>query len=114
MNVDQELRRLFADDRLDVPAKAGAAEAVVAGAHRVRRRRVAAGAAGGAVLAALLVTGGVVLAGMGSASQLPPAGPGLPTATPTAQTTIAPTEPSDALRYPTAGATDPPSIPASR
>lgn len=54
----EDLRRLFADERLDVPAAPGAQRLVVAGARRVRRRRdFTVIAAGGCVVIALLAVG---------------------------------------------------------
>src|SRR6187399_3346334 len=59
-----ELRRLFTDSRLDLPARTGAEDAVVAGARRIRRRRVAATTIGGTFAAALLVAGSLVVGGL--------------------------------------------------
>jgi len=73
VDLDDELGRLFADDRLDVPVRAGAVEAVVSGARRVRRRRIALASAGGAMAVTALVVGGIALAGVGGTQSLPPA-----------------------------------------
>jgi len=75
VDLDDELRRLFQDQRLDIPVKPGADHAVVTGARRVRRRRMALASAGSAVAVAALVAGGVALAGLGGPSSMPPAGP---------------------------------------
>ncbi|WP_436493084.1 hypothetical protein [Actinokineospora sp. HUAS TT18] len=72
MNIDDELQRLFADDRLDVPVRSGATEAVVAGARRVRRRRVAMSAAGGAAALSVLAGSAFILAGGQPESQSVP------------------------------------------
>jgi hypothetical protein len=80
VDLDDELRRLFQDQRLDIPVKPGAEHAVVTGARRVRRRRTALAGAGSAFAVAALVAGGVALAGLGGSSSMPPAGPP-PTAT---------------------------------
>jgi hypothetical protein len=54
MNIDDELHRLFTDDRLDLPVRTGAEAAVVAGARRLRRRRtVVTAAVGTATVVAL-------------------------------------------------------------
>ncbi|HVK20038.1 MAG TPA: hypothetical protein VM677_01625 [Actinokineospora sp.] len=71
MNLDDELNRLFGDERLDVPVRAGAAEAVVAGARRVRRRRVAMTAAGGAAAIAVIAGAAFVLVDRGPAQSVP-------------------------------------------
>lgn len=61
--LDAELTRLFADERLDVRPSANATEAIVAGARRVRRRRVALTRGGGAAAVVAIVAGGALLAG---------------------------------------------------
>ncbi|MGH3863358.1 hypothetical protein [Actinokineospora sp.] len=71
MNLDDELQRLFADERLDVPVRPGATEAVVAGARRVRRRRVATAAVGGAAALSLLAGTAIVLAKPGPTQSAP-------------------------------------------
>ncbi|WP_236790206.1 hypothetical protein [Amycolatopsis sp. GM8] len=58
---DDELRRLFADERLDVHAGEDAPARIVAGARRIRRRRAAVTAASGAVTVVALVTAGLLL-----------------------------------------------------
>lgn len=80
MNLDDELRRLFDDDRLDVAVRPDADRVIVAGAKRIRRRRFVAATAG-VVAAAVLLGSGVALAGDGMPSSLPPARP--PTTHPT-------------------------------
>ncbi|GGS17697.1 hypothetical protein [Actinokineospora fastidiosa] len=71
MILDDELRRLFNDDRLDVPVQPGATDAVLAGARRVRRRRTAA-AVGGAMAVAVVIVGGVAF-GAGRPESMVPA-----------------------------------------
>ncbi|MCP2244726.1 hypothetical protein [Lentzea aerocolonigenes] len=82
MDLDDELRRLFSDDRLDVHSTPDATEAVVRGAERRRRRR-------SATTTAFAL---VVLVGAGAAlTQLPrsddTAGDLLPTSTSSASAT---------------------------
>jgi len=85
-DLDDELRRLFSDDRLDVHVPSDATEAVVRGAGRRRRRRSAAAS----VFAVMTLVGaGVVL------TQLRPpsddtAGDLLPTSSSTASATSTP------------------------
>jgi cytoskeletal protein RodZ len=61
-DLEDELKRLFADERLDVQVAADAEKTVVAGARRRRRRRVALVSAVGVVAAAVVATGTIVLA----------------------------------------------------
>lgn len=90
MNLDDELRRLFTDDRLDVPVHAGATEAVLTGARRRRTHRLAAVTATSA-LVALLVVGGVAIAG--GTPDSTPIGPAMPTTTTQGPTTTTSTRP---------------------
>jgi hypothetical protein len=85
VDLDDELRRLFQDQRLDIPVRPGADEAVVAGARRVRRNRIALASAGSTFAVAALVAGGIALSGLGGASSMPPAGPSTVTKTVTAE-----------------------------
>jgi hypothetical protein len=62
--LDDELRRLFADERLTLPVAHGADRAVVAGAHRRRRQRLAVAAAGGVIAVVAVVTLGLGLFGV--------------------------------------------------
>lgn len=75
MNLDDELRRLFADDRLDIPVHAGATETVLTGARRRRHRRVAAVTASTALVAVLLVGGIAIAGGVPDSTPIRPAGP---------------------------------------
>lgn len=72
MNLDDELRRLFADERLDLAVRPDAERTIVAGARRIRRRRFVVGTAA-VVAAAMLVGGGIALAGSARPELLPPA-----------------------------------------
>ncbi len=85
VDLDDELRRLFRDQRLDIPVRPGADDAVVTGARRVRRKRIALASAGSTFAVAALVAGGIALSGLGGASSMPPAGPSTVTATVTAE-----------------------------
>jgi hypothetical protein len=62
--LDDELRRLFADARLTVPVASGAEQAVVRGAHRRRRQRLAVAAAGGVIAVIAVVTVSLGLSGV--------------------------------------------------
>ncbi|XVS64577.1 hypothetical protein ACQPYE_00500 [Actinosynnema sp. CA-299493] len=72
MNIEEELGRLLKDDRLDVAARPGATEVVVAGARRVRHRRTA---VVGAVTAVALVVSGWGVSALGGSLSLPPVDP---------------------------------------
>jgi len=72
MDLDDELRRLFTDDRLDIAVRAGAEQVIVAGARRARRRRYVAVTAC-AVAVAILVGGGIAAAVNGTWKSMPPA-----------------------------------------
>ncbi|MEO6081494.1 MAG: hypothetical protein ABIQ18_00100 [Umezawaea sp.] len=95
MDLDDELRRLFQDQRLDIPVRPGADEALVTGARRVRRRRIALASAGSTFAVAALVAGGIALSGLGGASSMPPAGPPAVSSTVTAE----PKATSDTVGY---------------
>ncbi|CAM3992898.1 hypothetical protein KIPE111705_35145 [Kibdelosporangium persicum] len=62
MDLEDELNRLFHDERLDMRVAPDAETHVVAGARRVRRRRVALMSAAGVLSAAVLAGGAFVLA----------------------------------------------------
>ncbi|PRY45992.1 hypothetical protein [Umezawaea tangerina] len=81
MDLDDELRRLFRDERLDIQVRSGADQAVVTGARRVRRKRMMLASAGGTFAVAALVAGGIALAGVGGGVSMEPAGPVLTTTT---------------------------------
>ncbi|MFC0115835.1 hypothetical protein [Kibdelosporangium aridum] len=62
MDLEDELNRLFKDERLDMRVAPDAETHVVAGAKRVKRRRVAMMSAAGVLSAAVLAGGAFVLA----------------------------------------------------
>lgn len=77
MDLEDELKRLFQDQRLDVRVAQDAEKTVVAGARRVRRNRIAAIGTAGALGAAIVVAGTLVLSGgkpesTGVATEPPP------------------------------------------
>jgi hypothetical protein len=86
MNLDDELKRLFVDERLEVPARPGAEDVIVAGAQRVRRRRIATVTASGALAVAAVVAASVLLTG-GHQDAMPPANHYKNTPTSTTSTT---------------------------
>jgi len=93
MNIDDELRRLFDDERLDLAIRPGAEQQIVAGARRIRRRRFATATACG-IVALVVVGGGIALAGTGGQESLPPAvstTDPVPTTSSAAPSTTAPT-----------------------
>jgi hypothetical protein len=61
VDLEDELKRLFQDERLDVQVAADAEQSVVAGARRVRRRRAMLLTAAGALTAVVLAASGVAL-----------------------------------------------------
>ena len=108
MNVDDELRRLFADDRLDIAVRPDAEQVIVAGARRLRRRRNVAATAGAVAVAVVLVGTGIALAGPGAQESLPPA---VSTTTPPPTTSEAPattTKPPAVRKKSAKSATNPP------
>lgn len=91
MDIDDELRKLFADDRLDVPARPEAERVVVTGARRIRRRRAGVVFGGGMLSVATVLVAGTAFGVSGDA---PPSTPlaaaessGLTTTTPAPTTT---------------------------
>jgi len=83
VDLDDELRRLFQDDRLEIQVKPGADAAMVTGARRVRRRRVALASAASTLAVATVVAGGVALSGIAGSADLPPAASSVLTTTTT-------------------------------
>ncbi|KAA9166806.1 hypothetical protein FPZ12_000975 [Amycolatopsis acidicola] len=96
--LDEELRRLFADERLAVPPGDGAETAILAGARRIRRRRRVLTATGGALAAVALVGTGLLVSDLRSNPDRvasPPADQTLSIANSTGQpTSIAPAPPA--------------------
>ncbi|NIH78764.1 hypothetical protein [Amycolatopsis viridis] len=80
MNVEDELSRLFQDERLDVAVRPDAEQLVVAGARRRRHRRTAAAVTGGALAMVALTAIGIALAGVdgGRMDTLPATNPPIP------------------------------------
>jgi hypothetical protein len=72
MNIDDELRRLFADERWDLAVRPEAEQLIMAGARRVRRRRMVAITAG-ALAAVVMLGSGIAFAAVGGQESLPPA-----------------------------------------
>ena len=67
VNVEDELTRLFTDDRLDVPVRPGAQASVLAGAQRRRNRRRAAAVTCGSLAVVAVAVVGVAIGGAGPA-----------------------------------------------
>lgn len=86
MALEDELRSLFADDRLALTVKPGADTEIVAGARRVRRRRTAVTTA---FVLALFGAGGVAVANLGGT-------PTVPSATDGSSITTVPSSPATA------------------
>ncbi len=108
MNIDDELRRLCTDERLDLAIRPGAEQRIVAGARRIRRRRYVAATAG-AVVAVVAIGSGIALAGTGGPESLPPA---VSTTDPVPTTSAAPAPvTTTTVRPPAAKQEAPPSIP---
>lgn len=94
MNLDDELRALFADkSAFDVPVADDAARTVLAAARRARRRRRTVSGAAGAVTVAAVIGAGIAASSLGGPASLPPADPsltvaGTTTTTPTSHVTV--------------------------
>jgi hypothetical protein len=67
-DLEEELRRLFGDERLSLPVAVTAEQAVLTGARRRRRRRLAMASAGGVLAVAAVLFLGSALTGIGGAS----------------------------------------------
>ncbi|SFQ45697.1 hypothetical protein SAMN05421810_107290 [Amycolatopsis arida] len=61
--LERELRRLFADERLELRPRSGAEAVIVRGARRVHRRRMLASSGAGTLAVVALVIGAVLLGG---------------------------------------------------
>lgn len=95
MELDDRLRELFADGRLDLPAHPDAAEAIVTGARRRRRTRTAVAAA---FSLTVLVTIGVAVSGVGRLVG-EPATPARSTVVETVRVTVPPSRPVEPGAY---------------
>lgn len=73
MSLDDELQRLFREERLTLPVPPDATQGVLAGARRVRRRRRASVAAGGLCVAIAVIFGGVAVGEVAGTRSVPPA-----------------------------------------
>lgn len=73
MNLEDELQRLFSDDRLELPVRPEAEDILARGIGRRRRRRAAAAGAAGALMVAGLIGTGVALTGVRSTDDFLPA-----------------------------------------
>lgn len=73
MDLEDELRRVLRDDKLDVAVRTGAEWSLVAGSRRRRHQRNTMAAVGGFVAATFLVGGSVALISHDSTGQVPPA-----------------------------------------
>lgn len=69
MDLDDELRRLFADERLEVPARPEADRVIVAGARRIRRRRAGVVFGGGMLSVVAMLAAGTAFGVSGDAPQ---------------------------------------------
>lgn len=90
MNIDEELQRMFTDERLDVPIRHDAVDTLVAGARRRRRRRRTLTASSAVAAVVALVVTVVALVSLGGAQSMPPARPPVVTVTVTVTVTAAP------------------------
>jgi hypothetical protein len=72
VDIDDELRKLFADDRLSVPVRPAADRVIVSGARRIRRRRAGAVFGGGMLSVATVLVAGTAF---GVAGDAPPRTP---------------------------------------
>ncbi|ONI82063.1 hypothetical protein ALI22I_38540 [Saccharothrix sp. ALI-22-I] len=84
VELDDRLRELFADERLDLPAPPDAADDIVAGARRRRRSRIAVAAT---FSLTVLLAGGIAVSGIGNLVN-DPAAPARSTVVETATVTV--------------------------
>lgn len=92
--LDEGLRRLFADDRLAIQPTPDAHRFIVAGAKRVRRRRDIALVGGGSLAAVLVLVGGMLVASPRFEGDQQAAAPHLTTSSPPAEEATSPSIPS--------------------
>ena len=72
MDLDDELHKLFADERLEVPARPEADRVIVAGARRIRRRRAGVVFGGGMLSLATMLAAGTAFGVSGDAPRRTP------------------------------------------
>ena len=72
MDLDDELRKLFADDRLHVPVRPEADRVIVTGARRIRRRRAGVVFGGGMLSVATMLVAGTAFGVGGDAAPRTP------------------------------------------
>jgi hypothetical protein len=96
VELEDRLRELFADERLDLPAPPDAAEGIVSGARRRRRSRIAVAAT---FSLTVLLAGGVAVSGIGNLVG-EPASPAQSTVVETATVTV-PRQPVEPNGYAT-------------
>ncbi|GAA3996524.1 hypothetical protein GCM10022247_15600 [Allokutzneria multivorans] len=80
MSLDDELRRMFQDERIDLAPTPVAERAIVAGARRRRRNRRGLAVGAGALVAVFGVVGGMAASGFGHVEKTPAAQPSTTTA----------------------------------
>lgn len=107
--LDDGLRRLFADDRLAIRPKPDAHQLIVAGAKRARKRRDIALIGGGSLTAVLVIVGGMLLASPRFDGDQQVAGPRLTTSEASSESapTSKPSTKEAAQPPPSAGAPSP-------
>ncbi|MFI9380987.1 hypothetical protein [Kutzneria sp. NPDC052558] len=111
MDLDDELRKLFADERLDVRVRPEADRVIVSGARRVRRRRAGVVFGGGMLSVATMLAAGTAFGVSGDAPQqttlalTDSARPSTTTTPPPATTTTTAAAPTTAADLPAPTAT---------
>jgi hypothetical protein len=113
VDLDDELRRLFADERLDVPVRPEADRVIVAGARRIRRRRAGVVFGGGMLSVATMLAAGTAFGVSGDAPPPAPVAAAessglLTTTTPASTTTTTSAAPTTTYTPPTATRVTPP------
>lgn len=119
MNLEDELDRLFQDERVDVPVRPGAELLIVAGARRRRQRRQAATVVGGAMAVAVVAVAGIALGGVGGGTDDTLPATNLPLTTlPSSAVSVsgpppAPTADSSSVPPPSSAVSAPATVPGS-
>lgn len=96
--LDDGLRRLFADDRLAIRPKPDAHRLIVAGAKRARKRRDIALVGGGSLTAVLVIVGGMLLASPGFDNDQQVAAPHLTPSSETSEVESSPATPTPEVK----------------